>query len=59
MLPEDTKQHHAALLESLQQTNVTGHFMEAQPEEQVPPYTGELFKEAGIQWLVEMDQVSH
>jgi hypothetical protein len=59
MLPEDTKQRRAAFLESLRQTNVTDHFMEAQPEERVPPYTDELFKEAAIQWLVETDQVSH
>ena len=58
MLPEDTKERRAALLESLRQTNVTEHFAKAQPEEGPPPYSDDLFKEAAIQWLIETDQVT-
>jgi len=58
MLPEDTKKQREALLENLRQANITDHFAEAKPEERVPLYTDEIFKEAAIQWLVETDQVS-
>jgi hypothetical protein len=33
MLPEDSKARHAALFERLRQTNVTEHFAEAKPED--------------------------
>ena len=58
MLPEDTRERRAALLESLRQTNVTEHFAETQPEERPAPYSDDLFKEAAIQWLIETDQVT-
>ncbi|KAF8812897.1 hypothetical protein BYT27DRAFT_7085925 [Phlegmacium glaucopus] len=51
MLPEDTKEHHATLLESLCQTNVTKHFAEAQPEDKPPPYSDKRFLD-GCVWLV-------
>ena len=59
MLPEDSKAHHAALLESLRQTNVTEHFSEAKPKDKPSPYSNELFQQAAVQYLIETDQVSY
>jgi hypothetical protein len=58
MLPEDSKAHRAALLESLRQTNVTEHFAEVKPEDKPLPYSDELFNQAAIQFLIETDQVN-
>ena len=59
MLPEDSKAHHTALLESLCQTNITKHFSEAKPEDKPSPYSDELFWQAAVQYLIKTDQVSY
>ena len=58
MLPENLKAHHAALLKSLHQTNVTEHFAEAKPENKPPPYSDKIFNQAAVQYIIETDQVS-
>ena len=58
MLPDDAQARRAAHHLKLQQTQVNDHFPTAQPEDNPPPYTDELFKEAAIEWLIQTDQVS-
>ena len=58
MLPDDAKEQKAAEHVTLQQTQVDDHFAKAQPEDKLPLYTDELFKEVAIKWLIQTDQVS-
>jgi len=58
MLLDDTKARCAQVLEeNLRQMNVDDHFKPAPKEEKPDPYSDELFKEAAIEWLIEMNQV--
>ena len=56
MLPEDTKERREAL-QSLQQSAVDEHFKSVAPEDKPITYSDEIFKEAAIEWLIEMNQV--
>lgn len=60
MLPDDSKARRQALHEKLSQTTVDNHYMVQKPEEKpiIIPYSDERFRDAAIQWFVEMDQVS-
>ena len=57
MLPEDSKACCDAVAEKLKQLQLNDHFTVIPEEEKPTPYTGEVFKEAAIQWLIETDQV--
>ncbi|KAF8803118.1 hypothetical protein BYT27DRAFT_7305410, partial [Phlegmacium glaucopus] len=57
MLPRDSKARRDAEREHLSQTLVEDHYTVQKPEDKPVLYSNELFKEAAIQWLVEMDQV--
>ena len=57
MLPKDSKARHAGKAEVLSQTLVVDHYTIQKPGDKPIPYSEEGFKEAAVQWLVEMDQV--
>ena len=59
MLPKDIKKHPMVMIEeTLCQSQGHEHFDKAKPEDKPKVYTNEIFKEAAIQWLIEMNQVS-
>jgi hypothetical protein len=58
MLSDDAKARRSEALENVrQQMQLSDHFHTIKPEDKPEPYSDELFKDAAIQWLIEMDQV--
>ncbi|KAG2363975.1 hypothetical protein BDR07DRAFT_1281009, partial [Suillus spraguei] len=57
MLPSDTKCHKLdAAATADTQAQLDGHLRKQEPKDCVVPYSDALFREAAIQWLIEMDQ---
>ncbi|KAI9436263.1 hypothetical protein H4582DRAFT_1816874, partial [Lactarius indigo] len=57
MLPEDTKQHREAALDTslqTQQTTLSAHFNPREPD--LTPYSDHMFEAAAISWLVQSNQ---
>jgi len=54
MLPKDLKKRHQDVIDAAEQSTVALHFKDVP---KVQPYSGQLMKDAAIEWLIQTNQV--